>query len=187
MDLITLDDYKKAKGILSPKEDERLQYLITSVSQLVKTYCGTSFVDYINVDKVQNFSVKYSGTYKIQTSEFPLIEVSEILVRDSESSDYYEVTEFELDAESDYIYRLQKPWPVGVNSVIVSYRAGYEVLPEELKLVMVDLVHYYLKEEYKSAKSLHGASIRNQTTSSLRGNLGFPDHIKRVLDLYRNI
>ena len=37
--LITLDEYKTAKKITGFGEDGRLNAIITSVSQLVKTYC----------------------------------------------------------------------------------------------------------------------------------------------------
>ena len=42
--LITLQDYKTAQGITQPKDDARLNVLIPSVSQLIKTYCGNSIV-----------------------------------------------------------------------------------------------------------------------------------------------
>ena len=44
--LITLADYKDAEGIQSPKDDLRINSLIPSISQLVKTYCGNSIVDF---------------------------------------------------------------------------------------------------------------------------------------------
>jgi hypothetical protein len=44
--LITLADYKTAEGIQSTKDDAKLDLLITSVSQLVKTYCGNGIVDF---------------------------------------------------------------------------------------------------------------------------------------------
>ena len=43
-DLITLQEYKTAEGITQPKDDARLNALIPSVSQLVKTYCGNSLL-----------------------------------------------------------------------------------------------------------------------------------------------
>ena len=46
--LITLAEYKESEGIASPKEDLRLNSLIPSVSQLVKTYCGNSLVDLLS-------------------------------------------------------------------------------------------------------------------------------------------
>ena len=45
-DLITLDEYKEYEGLTSSNEDLRLEKLIPSVSQLVKTYCANSIVDY---------------------------------------------------------------------------------------------------------------------------------------------
>ena len=47
-DLITLQEYKTAEGITAPKDDARLNVLIPSVSELVKTYCGNSFIDFFS-------------------------------------------------------------------------------------------------------------------------------------------
>ena len=52
-DLISLREYKDMEGIQSPKDDYNLSELIISVSQLVKTYCGNSFVDYYATNKVE--------------------------------------------------------------------------------------------------------------------------------------
>jgi hypothetical protein len=30
-----------------------------------------------------------------------------------------------------------------------------------------------------------GAMVENQSTSGITGNIGFPDHIKRILDFYK--
>ena len=43
-DLITVQDYKTAEGITQPKDDARLTVLVPSISELVKTYCGNTFV-----------------------------------------------------------------------------------------------------------------------------------------------
>jgi len=51
-DLVTLAQYKEAEGISNPKDDLRLNTIIPSVSQLVKTYCGNSFIDYYSSNKV---------------------------------------------------------------------------------------------------------------------------------------
>ena len=42
-----------------------------------------------------------------------------------------------------------------------------------------------MKDEHKERRTLGGASIQNQGTSGVRNSTDFPDHIKRVLDLYR--
>ena len=40
-------------------------------------------------------------------------------------------------------------------------------------------------DEHKERRTLGGATINNQGTAGLRQSTDFPDHIKRVLDLYR--
>jgi hypothetical protein len=76
-------------------------------------------------------------------------------------------------------------WPTGPASVKVTYKAGYSTCPADLKLAMIDLVTYYHKDEYKERKVMAGASIQNSASTSQPGNVGFPDHIKRILDFYK--
>ena len=68
--------------------------------------------------------------------------------------------------------------------VEVVYRAGYESLPQDLRLAVVDLVMYYHKNEQKQRQTIAGATIQNSTTS-MRDTPSFPDHIKRVLDMHK--
>ena len=64
-DLITLATYKDAEGLSTPKEDVRINALLPSVSQLVKTYCGNSFVDYYSSAKTETFTINWD-THIIQ-------------------------------------------------------------------------------------------------------------------------
>jgi hypothetical protein len=52
-------------------------------------------------------------------------------------------------------------------------------------LAVIDLITYYHKDEHKERKVMAGASIQNSASTSQRNNVAFPDHIKRVLDLYK--
>ena len=92
--------------------------------------------------------------------------------------------------DSDSIVRTTstgtKSFPRGMKAVKVVYRAGYTSTPEDLKLAVFDLITYYLKDEHKERRTLGGASIQNTASTSQRDNVAFPDHIKRVLDLYKN-
>jgi hypothetical protein len=72
-----------------------------------------------------------------------------------------------------------------MKSVKVTYKAGYTSTPDDLKLAVFDLIKYYLKDERKDRMSIAGATVENATSTSLRNNIGFPDHIKRILDLYK--
>ena len=48
------------------------------------------------------------------------------------------------------------------------------------------MVTYYFKDQTKSRQTIAGASIQTSTSSSQKNSVDFPDHIKRVLDLYKN-
>ena len=190
--LITLEDYKEAEGISTPKDDLKLNALIPSVSQLVKTYCGNSIVDHYATNKVETFSINW-GTNLVQLTETPLVSIVSVEERDDYSSSYTTVpaTEYFADTTLDVIYRVstqggKKNWPGGPASVKITYKAGYADCPADLQLAVIDLVTYYLKNEHKARQTMQGASIQNNTSSSQRDNVAFPDHIKRVLDLYKN-
>jgi len=192
--LITLEDYKISEGIQSTKDDGRIQTLITSVSQLVKTYCGNSITDYFDTDKVETFNISWVS-HVIQLTESPVNSIVSVKERTSYADPYITLStdahEFYFDADTDSILRTNggtgyKNWPHGPGAVEVTYKAGYETCPADLQLAVIDLITYYVKDEHKARQTIAGASINNQSSSSQRNNVAFPDHIKRVLDLYKN-
>ena len=191
--LITLQDYKTAEGISAPKDDARLNVLIPSVSELVKTYCGNSFVDFYSSNKTETFNIDW-GTYVVQLTESPVNAIVSVEERQSYNNAYTTLTtgafEFALDTKTDSVLRTTsagyKNGPTGVDAVRVVYTAGYSAVPSDLKLAVLDLVTYYLKDEHKQRQSIAGASLQNQGSTSQNNNVSFPDHIKRVLDLYKN-
>lgn len=189
--LITLQEYKDAENITTTRDDYRTEYIITSVSQLIKTYCGNSLIDYFFTDKIETFTINWDS-HLIQLTESPLVAVSSVEEKYSYDSTYTTLTseDYYVDAALDCIYRTvsgrYKNWTKGPGTVRVTYTAGYEETPADLKLAVIDLVTYYLKDEYKERKTLAGASVQNPGTSSQDSSVAFPDHIKRVLDLYKN-
>ena len=192
-DLITLATYKDAEGLSTPKEDLRINALIPNVSQLVKTYCGNSFVDFFSSNKTETFNIDWD-TYIVQLTESPVNSIVSVQERQSYSDSYATLTtgafEFALDGRTDSILRTSsfgyQNWPRGVDAVKVVYTAGYSAVPADLELAVIDLNTYYLKDEHKERRTIQGASIQNASSSSQRDNVAFPDHIKRVLDLYKN-
>ena len=192
-DLITLQEYKTAESISQPKDDARLNVLIPSVSQLIKTYCGNSFVDFYSSAKTETLNIDWN-THIIQLTESPVNAITSVQERDSYSGVYSTLTtgayEYYLSTSTDSIFRTNsggyQSWPTGAGAVKVIYTAGYSPIPGDLKLAVLDLISYYLKNEHKLRQSIAGASLQNQGSSTQTGNVGFPDHIKRVLDLYKN-
>ena len=193
-DLITLEEYKDAENINTTKDDTRLSALIVSVSQLVKTYCANSIIDFYSTNKTETFNIDWNS-HIVQLTESPIVEVSLVQERDSYQESYTTLTttahEYFLDEKTDSIIRTNsgntyKNWPRGAGAVKVVYKAGYASTPADLKLAVIDLITYYHKDEHKQRRTIAGASIQNETSTSQRNNVAFPDHIKRVLDLYKN-
>lgn len=183
MDLITLEEYKAYVGISSPNQDDAINAIIPKVSKFVKTYCRRTFVDWVDEQKTEYFN---GGEYFTLT-EFPVINIISV----DTSSDYgqnytslVEYTDWVLDRSTEQI----KPiGPLGlftplINGYKVTYVAGYEELPEDLKLAVMDLVTYYLKNDAAvhstKAPGTNSVQIEYISTTNL------PAHIKRVLDLY---
>jgi len=197
--LITLKEYKDFAGIQGVNEDSKINVIIPAISQAVKTYCGTSIIDYYSTDKTEYFDITDNLTYAIMVDESPLVSVSLVRERDSQSGSWVTLIsensdssgkyEYIVDVSKDTIFRTtatgDKYFPRGRKAVEVTYRSGYSATPEDLKLACFDLVKYYLKDERKASLVISGAQVQNQVSTSLRENIGFPDHIKRILDFYK--
>ncbi len=188
-DLITLQEYKAYEGIKSDTDDPKLLALIESVSQLVKSYCSISFVDFVTVDKVESFSIPFE-TSELFLTESPLISVSQVQYRNT-PTEAYQILDaglYDANTYTDSVMRFNSGgtavnWPIGPNAVIVTYRAGWTETPADLKLAVMDLVNYYKNNEHKPRQSIGTANRDNPEES--RQNPQFPPHIKRVLDLYK--
>ena len=199
-DLITLDDYKLLEGINSTQFDEKFEKLITSVSQLVRTYCNSEFDTYAtSPGYTELFDIQWN-TYTVQLKYSPVISITNVYERSGQASDYIELFSngggtppeysWYLDATSDSIFRTQesgkyKNWPHGVGAVKVTYLAGYVSVPVDLELAVADIITYYHLNEQKERQSIGSATREGAGSSAIRNDPGFPDHIRRVLDMYR--
>jgi hypothetical protein len=197
--LVTLQQYKDFAGLQGVQNDARINVLLGSVSQLVKNYCGISFVDHYSSAKTEYFDILDSYTSRIMLDESPIVAVTSVAERASQSDSYVTLItgnsdssgkyEYMIDTLTDSIVRTQstgdKYFPRGRDAVKVVYTAGYSATPADLQLALFDLIKYYLKDERKERMQIAGAMVENPISSSIAGNVGFPDHIKRLLDMYK--
>ena len=198
-DLITLQHYKDFAGLTGVTMDARINVIVDSVSQLVKNYCGTSIIDDYSSAKTEYFDILDARTTRVMLDEGPIRTVTSVSERESQADSYITLItensdssgkyEYIVDSMTDSIIRtsenIDKAFPKGRKAVKVVYTAGYSSCPEDLKLAIFDLVKYYLKDERKERMTIAGATIENPVSTSIRNNTGFPDHIKRVLDMYK--
>lgn len=183
INLITKAEYKAYTGINSPNQDTEIDALIPKVSQLVKTYCRTSFVDNVDDIKVEVFE---GGVSKLYLKEYPVIAISTVEYSSDYGQTYTTLTEFVdwvFDSNSTAIVSTSVVFLQGINSYKVSYTCGYpDGLPEDLKLAVMDLLTYYRKNDgavhSSKAPSTNTMQIEYISTTTL------PAHIRRILDQY---
>jgi hypothetical protein len=182
--LMTKAEYKAYAGIASANQDTEIDNLIPKVSQLIKSYCRRSFTDYAADAKVESFN---GGTKKYYLKEYPLLTMLSVEYSTDYGQNYNaleEYVDFVADIEDSSIISLDpKGFPYAINGYTITYTAGYDTVPEDLKLAAMDLITYYRKND---------ASVHNNRTPGGGGsvqleyimNTNFPAHIKRVLDQY---
>jgi hypothetical protein len=192
MNLITLDDYKLAKGITKSDQDIILEGLIASVSALIQKYIGQSFHSDGIQTRTDTFDLDYDAT-ELYLDHYPINEVVSVTGIDPyyyDSTVHFPVasTLYRADLEDGVLYRIGKNsvWPQGYGAVSITYTYGSApgalVIPADLKQVTIDMVTYYLKEEWKESRSMRGATLSNEPVYGSSSK--FPPHIQRVLDLY---
>jgi hypothetical protein len=182
--LITKAEYKTYAGISSTNQDSEIDLLIPKISELIKTYCRRTFIDYYDEPLVEKTS---GGFEKLLLKEAPIVQVLSVEKSTDYGKTYVTLTEFSdwvLDTEDNSVVSLSvQGFEKLINGYQVSYFAGYETVPEDLKLAALDLVTYYRKND---------GSVHNNKSPGAGGsvqleyimNTNFPAHIKRVLDQY---
>lgn len=181
-DLITLAEYKAYAGLTNPNQDTAIKSIITKVSQLAKSYCRRAFVDYVSDAKVDIFS---GGTFLVPT-EYPLLSVSSVEYSTDYGKTYTTLTEFTdyaVDLEENTIVPISDTeFPRATNAYKITYTAGYEEMPEDMKIAIMDLVTYYLKNDMAVKSNRDAGSNTVQIEYITKNTL--PSHIARVFDLY---
>lgn len=183
-DLVTVAEYKAYAGISSTTQDSTIAILVQKVSHLVKLICRRSFVDYIDEYKVDIFN---GGSTRLYLKETPVLSVSTVEFSDDYGKTYKELTEFTdyvVDYEGDAIELISPPYNnyKRTNAFKITYNAGYEVVPEDLKLAVFDLVGYYIRND--AAIHSHKSIGANTVQIEYITNTALPAHIRRVIDLH---
>jgi hypothetical protein len=182
--LVTRAEYKTYVGVSSTNSDAEIDLLITNVSALVKTYCRQTFVDYVDEAKVEYFNG--GGFDRYYLKEYPIIAVSSIEFSTDYGANYTALVQYTDWVYDPSITAVRAIGPLGftdtINGYRVSYTCGYETVPSDLKMAVMDLVTYYRKND--SAVHTHKMANPNSMQVEYIASSNFPAHIKRILDQY---
>ena len=181
--LVTRAEYKTYAGITSPNQDAEIDTLIPKVSELVKTYCRRTFVDFYDEVLTERSS---GGFDKIILKETPVVQILSVEKSTNYGQTFTEIPEFQdwvLDTEDSTVVALSSTgFEKAINGYQVNYFGGYESVPDDLKLAVFDLVTYYRKNDaaVHSSKAPSTGAMQIEYISST----SLPAHIRRILDFY---
>ena len=180
-DLVTKAEYKTYMGITSTNSDTEIDFLIPKVSDLVKSYCRRTFVDYVSDIKIEYFD---GGFKEFLLKETPIVTIASVAYSQDYGKTYTNLVKYtDWVIQGDSIRSLN---PSGftelINGYRVNYFAGYETLPGDLKLAVLDLIEYYSRNN----GAVHSSRDLNPNTTQINyvASTNLPATIKRVLDQY---
>lgn len=180
-DLIKLADYKKYVGITSNNQDTIIEILIPRISQFVKTYCNRTFADFTYDPKVE---VLEGNSSRLILAETPVIEIVSVEYSNDYGQTYSALTEFtDWVLDGDYILPIGvDSFPKAIRGYKITYKAGYDPLPEDLVQAIMDLVTYYRKND-GGVNTTKFSNTTNMQIEYISGQ-ALPAYIKRILDQY---
>lgn len=183
-DLITAAEYKIYASIASTESDAKLSVVVPMVSAFVKTYCNRDFANNTATDITEYYS---NGGKLFYISEPPVTSITSLEQKPYPSADYVVLVD-KVDYEYDmanycFVSLLDSGFLASPNAVKVTYKGGFATTPADLKLGIISLITYYMKNESMIKKSINGNSNMQEFPQSA----DLPPHIKRVFDLYRII
>jgi len=174
MALITLDEVKEFLRITDPQDDVLLQSLIDGTEAQVKKYVNnaiekeTSITEYFNIDRKQR---------RIYTKYFP---ISNVKVYENNTL-LTENTDYVVDYNSGLITRIHAYFAYGYQIVKVVYDAGYDTIPDDIKLaVKIQVAFYYQR---KDQIGIAGQSLEGSI--NITEKYGLLDTVKEMLDKYK--
>ena len=162
MNFITVDEYKAALNITSPKQDPEFALLINSVNQFITDYLGYSE------------GGVFSETLYVESGTETLDKIWKTLT----SVKTTENLELPFKLIKGYILQIEKDY---TGNVALEGELAVNTANDALKHAAFLLVQYYIKDQYMQSisSSNGGGSI------SLPSFTSVPTHIKSILDLYR--
>ena len=183
-DLITLQEYKTYANILGTTQDAQITAMIPRISSFVKQICRRTFVDYVDDAKVD---VYRGGTAKLYLLETPLIAMQGVEFSYDYGLTYsslVEYTDYVVDQQESCVEFLQTYYQSfnQANAFKLTYTCGYEVLPDDLKLAVLDTLMHQIRND----GAIHSTKAIGSSTTQLEylTNAQLPAHIRRTLQLY---
>jgi hypothetical protein len=170
-DLTTLANVKAWLNIANNDNDALLARLITAVSTFAQSWMNRNIAVASYVEKRSGH-----GGQVMVTSDYPVLSVTSVTVNG------LPVTGYTNDEVAVYMDS-GKAFARGKNNVVLSYSAGYAVIPTDLEQAVIETVALRFKERERIGQSSKG--LAGETTSFIIKD--FPPSAQSVFQNYKKV
>lgn len=184
--LVELDDIKTYLGFTDDDtdRDNELGLFINLVSTLAETYTDRKFI-------AEEITEYLNGSHRnvLMLSYYPIIDTEETIdIRIDDSREFGEDTKLEsgeihIHRDTGVVYYLEGIWGTAPASVKAVYEAGWETVPYDIQLSVMEAVSYFWKR--KNEKNWGISSITKGETSLTKFQTALPETVTEIWDLYR--
>jgi len=171
--IISLEEARGFLELETTAKDLILEALINGTTQAFNIYTGRALKETTHTAEL----LEYDGSGLFYLPNYPVKEISELKLNDQALT---EDEDFMLNAQAG-ILRL----PRAAGLLEITYTAGYEELPADLKLAALKQVSYEYQQTIQKAWGVQSRSqAGSATTYSEKGLL---PQVKEILDRYRRM
>jgi hypothetical protein len=142
-----LTTLKGAKSILDippeqTSDDEDIISLINASSTQIEGYCERSFKEKTYTDEEYDGN----GCSGLYLRQYPVKSITSVSVNEKALSS----SEYKCKKSNGKLIRNNSRWPTGEINILVTYTAGFTVIPSDLELACKLLVKTYFKSDMAS-------------------------------------
>ena len=206
-DLLTFADVKDylniGVAVADTNQDVWLQEVLSDISRQIEISCRRKIaVQSISGEIYDGSSWRTQGTNRIYTVYAPITQLStettpsdaqklaSVQYRDDPDDTWTDlVTDVDhLIVGPDYIEAYGAFFPLGSKNIKLSYKAGYSTIPQDLKMVCLEMVAMVYKESNRSSQGILGMATTTDTYAGGAATKAFRDlspKWEKVLDRYR--
>lgn len=177
--MISMYDFKLFANISTTDSDAKISAAVNAANSLASSYTGLEFS---SDPKTANLN----PTEYLILPDTNVVSITEISFKGLGDPDINgDPTDLVVDADNYFlepagvVELVDVTLPTKKRSIKVTYTIDNN-MPEDYKLAILELAHYYFKREYnKMEKSIGGEDVKFKDTSIL------PTQVKTILDNYR--
>lgn len=176
--LTTLSDVKTWLGLTTTTDDTLLSRLITAASDFI-----TNWLSFDITQTTYTETYHGNGNSWLVLRNDPVTAVSSVVITDpsSGSSTTYDGTYFTIGGRNIY-FKSGYVFQSGMGNVVVSYTAGYAIVPLSLAQACIELVALRYREKDRIGQMSVG--MGGTTTSFVVKDM--PDSVRTILMQFRN-